>query len=876
MSRSNDLFSRRLGGMLAALGAMFLSQQSLAATQCVNQGAPAPLEICVQDNGTPGVWVQQPSGRRYQYYGEYGWGSAIRLGNSAGQTYSTTYFSGSPTIPVSNTRTGSGTAADPYIITTVVALGTSDVTLTQRFRYVDGDRNFGKSWTFANTGTTTHEDLRFFHGGDTYFGGDDSARSWYDDALRMVYVNNSSFSDSGYMAFYANPLTPISHYFAGSYSTGRNQVNAGALDDTYNSAFLDAGYYLQWNRDVLRPGETWRIEAFETWSPPGSLQVLTPGDEYATAGATVRKMFKVHNLDASSTLSVTLSASTASGWNLSMPRGTTATLGPLEVIEVPVDVQVPAGVPAGARASIALAATDGALNTMTGTTRVSVPSTDYAFSTRMLDFGTGTVGASSELVLTFTNGSDAVSIGEVGASNGLAAPFSIVGDTCSNATLAANAVCTITVRFSPVTGAEFSDSFGLPIGGEALVNETITLSGTAIDQIPVAALAGSGGSITPATRTVTPGQPAAFTVTPDTGYRIAAVTGCAGTLAGNVYTTAAVTGACTVAATFERIVFTLGAGHASGGSIVLSTPSVQHGDTASFVITPAYGRLIGTVSGCPGTLSGNTFTTAPLTAACTLSATFVDEISTVTVRGRGEGGGGSTGWPALGGLLLLALRRLRRGATLTAAGVAAAGMASTAAAQAGEPAVADLHVGAMFAAARSSESGRDIGAALQAQGHAVTADVDDGRMAWRVHGGWSMNRHLALEVGYSDLGEVTTGFAGEVPVLAIDGLLAAALPLQPRTANGFDLSLAARHELAFVRGLSVQARVGVFRWDAQRSVGTSDGRSVIEYADGANLLLGAGLGYRLTQQVEVTAEWMRHAMGSANVQATGVGIRYRW
>src|SRR5690606_41312395 len=41
-----------------------------------------------------------------------------------------------------------------------------------------------------------------------------------------------------------------------------------------------------------------------------------------------------------------------------------------------------------------------------------------------------------------------------------------------------------------------------------------------------------------------------------------------------------------------------------------------------------------------------------------------------------------------------------------------------------------------------------------AQGYAVTANLDDRRSAWRLHGGWSVNRFLAAEVGYSDLGEV--------------------------------------------------------------------------------------------------------------------------
>ncbi len=79
---------------------------------------------------------------------------------------------------------GTGTAADPYVITTVNALGSTGVQFTQRLSYVNGDRSFRKTWTIANGGSTTFNDLRFFHGGGTYFGGSDSARGWYDPVRR--------------------------------------------------------------------------------------------------------------------------------------------------------------------------------------------------------------------------------------------------------------------------------------------------------------------------------------------------------------------------------------------------------------------------------------------------------------------------------------------------------------------------------------------------------------------------------------------------------------------------------------------------------------------------------------------------------------------
>ena len=59
------------------------------------------------------------------------------------------------------------------------------------------------------------------------------------------------------------------------------------------------------------------------------------------------------------------------------------------------------------------------------------------------------------------------------------------------------------------------------------------------------------------------------------------------------------------------------------GSIAPSTPQiVNDGATTSFTTTPDPGYAIGTVTGCGGSLIGNVYTTAPVTADCAVSANF--------------------------------------------------------------------------------------------------------------------------------------------------------------------------------------------------------------------------------------------------------------
>ena len=68
----------------------------------------------------------------------------------------------------------------------------------------------------------------------------------------------------------------------------------------------------------------------------------------------------------------------------------------------------------------------------------------------------------------------------------------------------------------------------------------------------VTATASAGGTISPASATVARGATATFTVAPDEGYLIGGVTGCGGSLAGSIYTTAPVTAPCQVSVSFRR------------------------------------------------------------------------------------------------------------------------------------------------------------------------------------------------------------------------------------------------------------------------------------------------------------------------------------
>ena len=60
----------------------------------------------------------------------------------------------------------------------------------------------------------------------------------------------------------------------------------------------------------------------------------------------------------------------------------------------------------------------------------------------------------------------------------------------------------------------------------------------------------------------------------------------------------------------------------TGGSISPSSAMVDAGGTTTFTVTPNSGYVISSVTGCGGSLSGNTYTTGTVSANCALTASF--------------------------------------------------------------------------------------------------------------------------------------------------------------------------------------------------------------------------------------------------------------
>ncbi len=287
----------------------------LLATSLVSAGylaaPPAPLSPLTLPNpltitGSPlRVAVGSDSSIQVYYNGlgqVYGWqdGSAdsgiwLRIGSDIygpdacfSGRLATNMYTVRPWTAVSHSGpTGSGAAADPWVITTVLAAGSSGVQVAQRASYVNGQNYFRLEWTVTN-GSGSTQAVGLFHAVDSYFANDDYGLGYYDAASGAVgaYVPSGPW----YMLF--APTTPATAYqedwyfniWAGIGYCGDNAscpvsgaCEAGpGFDNTIDASAegADNGFGLQWQR-TLGPAASATVGDWWTF---GNIPIL-PGEE---------------------------------------------------------------------------------------------------------------------------------------------------------------------------------------------------------------------------------------------------------------------------------------------------------------------------------------------------------------------------------------------------------------------------------------------------------------------------------------------------------------------------------------------------------------------------------------------------------------------
>jgi hypothetical protein len=154
--------------------------------------------------------------------------------------------------------TGSGSSADPFTVTIVVAAGATGVTLTEKVTYVNGENLYRQSYAIANASpASVATDL--YLAADLYLAGSDlgiGVLAGSGSVGGANCANQPPGQGAGTYNILFIPLTPATHFVEGDYFDVFTFVDAGDLPDTIETACIDNGAALQWKQTIPAAGST--------------------------------------------------------------------------------------------------------------------------------------------------------------------------------------------------------------------------------------------------------------------------------------------------------------------------------------------------------------------------------------------------------------------------------------------------------------------------------------------------------------------------------------------------------------------------------------------------------------------------------------------
>jgi hypothetical protein len=115
---------------------------------------------------------------------------------------------------------------------------------------------------------------------------------------------------------------------------------------------------------------------------------------------------------------------------------------------------------------------------------------DVSLSAASKDFGTVTRGQTATQTVTVTNvGDDPLHVGQAAVTGAGTAQFAVdaADDSCSNASVAGHAGCTVTVRFAPTAAGGATGTLSVPSDAQSGSPATVALSGTGAEPVATAA-----------------------------------------------------------------------------------------------------------------------------------------------------------------------------------------------------------------------------------------------------------------------------------------------------------------------------------------------------------------------------------------------------
>lgn len=183
-----------------------------------------------------------------------------------------------------------------------------------------------------------------------------------------------------------------------------------------------------------------------------------------------------------------------------------------------------------------------------------------------------------------------------------------------------------------------------------------------------------------------------------------------------------------------------------------------------------------------------------------------------------------------------------------------------------------FYLGGALGLARGAVDAGEMNQRMAQLGYDANAEVhDQNRMSWSLDTGYRWNRYVETQLGYTDLGEVSTRLSGSAA--DINNYLNSANLVHPRTGSGYQFALLGRYPLSdktFVYG-----RAGLFMVDADYRA-TTDGANARRSDSERSEFFGLGIGRELAERWELRLGVDRFTVEDENIPVAALGFIYKF
>jgi hypothetical protein len=143
------------------------------------------------------------------------------------------------------------------------------------------------------------------------------------------------------------------------------------------------------------------------------------------------------------------------------------------------------------------------------------------------------------------------------------------------------------------------------------------------------------------------------------------------------------------------------------------------------------------------------------------------------------------------------------------------------------------------------------------------------RIGWRVFTGYRFTDYLAVQVGYTDLGKIESGFAERETVgfQDLDGR-------NVQTIRGVDVGVQLKMPLS--ERVAMELRGGKYYWKSRTHGSSVWGDDYLAARRDSDVFVGAGVEVSLLEELTATLGWTRYEIAGEPVALWTIGTLYRF